>query len=281
MQSRGWSFRDLCLKMSCMLQIVAVITPGDTNTSANSSDTAPDLALIGVPVAAPFPVAPLPPAPAPVMLPPAPLAAAILPPSPTPSSPPPSSSTPSTNPFLPPPTTPGTTVPPATTPAPALAAGLVIQVRQSIWLIASRDTGLHYYHLSRGHAVCMRELKCGVLVMQPPSAASGRRRLIAIPRMLLATPTVSYDVGGAQHVAVNCTIYASARDLAAIQTVLSDSVKGGDFVQALNRTGDAPPSQALLFIPDCTLFGRKYGGGCGFSTSVASDRRVSTGVQDW
>ncbi len=80
--------------------------------------------------------------------------------------------------------------------------------------------------------------------MQPPTAASGRRLLRALPRtllaaarVLLATPTVSYDVGGAQHVAVNCTIYASSRDLAAIQTVLSDSVKGGDFVQALNRTG--------------------------------------------
>jgi hypothetical protein len=63
--------------------------------------------------------------------------------------------------------------------------------------------------------------------------------LFALPRMLLAAQqTVNYDVGGAQHVAVNCTIYASARDLAAIQTVLSDSVKGGDFVQALNKTGE-------------------------------------------
>ena len=76
-------------------------------------------------------------------------------------------------------------------------------------------------------------------IAQPPTAASGRRMLMVLSRVLLATPAISYDVGGAQHVAVNCTIYASSRDLAAIQTVLSESVKGGDFVQALNRTGDA------------------------------------------
>lgn len=69
---------------------------------------------------------------------------------------------------------------------------------------------------------------------------------MALSRVLLATPTISYDVGGAQHVAVNCTIYASSRDLAAIQNVLSESVKGGDFVQALNRTGDSPPATLAL-----------------------------------
>ena len=68
--------------------------------------------------------------------------------------------------------------------------------------------------------------------MQPPSAASGRRRL-------LASPNINYDVGGAQHVAVNCTVTASGRDLAAIQAVLNDSVRGGDFVLALNKSGAA------------------------------------------
>jgi hypothetical protein len=87
--------------------------------------------------------------------------------------------------------------------------------------------------------------------VQPPPAANGRRMLLALPRMLLAAqPTVNYDVGGAQIVAVNFTIYASARDLGAIQTVLSDSVKGGDFVQALNKTGETvlvilPPSPCI------------------------------------
>ena len=79
--------------------------------------------------------------------------------------------------------------------------------------------------------------------------------LSAMPRMLLATPNVSYDVGGAQHVAVNCTIYASARDLAAIQTVLSDSVKGGDFVQALNKTGEIFSRQHIC--PACASKNRR------------------------
>ena len=68
--------------------------------------------------------------------------------------------------------------------------------------------------------------------MQPPSAASGRRRLLAGQ----AQPI--YDVGGAEHVAVNCTIYAAYRDLVTAQTTLSDSVKSGGFVQVLNQTGE-------------------------------------------
>ena len=68
--------------------------------------------------------------------------------------------------------------------------------------------------------------------VQPPSAASGRRRLLAGQ----AQPI--YDVGGAEHVAVNCTIYAAYRDLLTAQTTLSDSVKSGGFVQVLNQTGE-------------------------------------------
>lgn len=107
------------------VQIVAVITPGDG--SGNSSDTAPDLALIGVPVAAPFPTAPASPSPAPAVPPSAPLA--VQAPTPATTSPALNTTTPVPNPFMPPPAIVSGSVPPATTPAPALAAGVPIQVR--------------------------------------------------------------------------------------------------------------------------------------------------------
>lgn len=118
------------------MQIVAVITPGDTNGSGDSNNTAPDLALIGVPVAAPFPEAPASPAPAPAVLPPTPLG--VLAPSSTSMSPAPSSTTPSANPFMPPPASvANSTVPLASTPAPAQAAGVVIQVWHLSLLVCS------------------------------------------------------------------------------------------------------------------------------------------------
>ncbi len=76
-----------------------------------------------------------------------------------------------------------------------------------------------------------------VACAQPPSAASGRRR------RLLASGSPGdqsiYDVGGAQHVAVNTTIYAAHADLLTAQTLLSQTIPSEQFRQDLNRSGAA------------------------------------------
>ncbi|CAL5228984.1 g12220 [Coccomyxa viridis] len=62
-------------------------------------------------------------------------------------------------------------------------------------------------------------------------ATSGRRRLLA------GSPTVSYDVGGAQHVAVNLTIRAQDSLIVPIQRTLNESIRGGSFLQTVNNSG--------------------------------------------
>ena len=71
-------------------------------------------------------------------------------------------------------------------------------------------------------------------------ATSGRRRLLA------PSPSVSYDVGGAQHVAVNLTIRAEDHLMQPIQRTLNESIRGGSFLQTINNTGIFPSPTSPL-----------------------------------
>jgi len=77
---------------------------------------------------------------------------------------------------------------------------------------------------------CLETLSSPPVFPQAP-ATSGRRRLLA------PSPTVSYDVGGAQHVAVNLTIRAMDNLIQPIQKTLNESIRGGRFLQTVNNTG--------------------------------------------
>ncbi len=48
---------------------------------------------------------------------------------------------------------------------------------------------------------------------------------------------MSYDVGGAQHVAVNLTIRAQDSLIVPIQRTLNESIRGGSFLQTVNNSG--------------------------------------------
>ena len=79
------------------------------------------------------------------------------------------------------------------------------------------------------------------LSVQAP-ATSGRRRLLA------PSPTVSYDVGGAQHVAVNLTVRAQDSLMLPIQRTLNESIRGGSFLQTVNNSGISCPRKGFLLF---------------------------------
>lgn len=84
-------------------------------------------------------------------------------------------------------------------------------------------------------------------VSEQAPGVSGRRRLLA------PSPTVSYDVGGAQHVAVNLTIRAMDNLIQPIQKTLNDSIRGGSFLQTVNNTGAASASLPVGIIFEAAL----------------------------
>lgn len=242
------------------VQIVAVITPQDSsgNGSANGSNAQPDLALIGIPVSSPYPMPPpaRAPAPGPPALPPA-LASAVQ-----------GNSSNSTTAPAPAPAaaavngSSGPAVPPATTPAPAasnnpLGGSLVRDSHGSDMCCSSASamlcsSPLPWSCICGAHGAPCRGLWCRLNVtarvniswaVQAP-ATSGRRRLLA------PSPTVSYDVGGAQHVAVNLTIRAQDSLMLPIQRTLNESIRGGSFLQTVNNSGTSCPNirLALLFL---------------------------------
>ena len=87
-------------------------------------------------------------------------------------------------------------------------------------------------------------------MLQGP-VSSGRRRLLA------PSPSVTYDVGGAQHVAINLTISAADYDMQPIQRRLNESIRAGSFLQTVNSTGGAAWScrfHFVAFMKTCKAF---------------------------
>ena len=62
------------------------------------------------------------------------------------------------------------------------------------------------------------------------------------------SPSVTYDVGGAQHVAINLTISAADYYMQPIQRTLNESIRAGSFLQTVNSTGAAAGSCITCFI---------------------------------
>ncbi len=59
---------------------------------------------------------------------------------------------------------------------------------------------------------------------------------------------MSYDVGGAQHVAVNLTIRAQDSLIVPIQRTLNESIRGGSFLQTVNNSGTFPFKMRLALL---------------------------------